>query len=55
MRDEARASARSGTPLTPRYFRLFRVWFACGIPAFTAIIVLLWLMTIRPAVPPLFG
>lgn len=48
MRDEARASAHSGQPLTPRYFRLYRIWFACGIPAFTAIVALLWLMITRP-------
>lgn len=50
MRDEARASAHSGTPLTPRYFRLYRIWFACGIPAFTAIVALLWLMITRPEI-----
>lgn len=48
MRDEARASAQSGLPLTPRYQRLFRIWFVCGFPAFGAIVVLLWLMIIRP-------
>lgn len=50
MRDEARASAHSGIPLTPRYFRLYRIWFACGIPAFTAIVALLWLMITRPEI-----
>ena len=50
MRDEARASAQSRTGLTARYGRLYRIWFACGIPAFTAIIVLLWLMVSKPAV-----
>lgn len=50
MRDEARASALSGEPLTSRYLHLYRIWFACGIPAFFAIIVLLWLMVVKPAV-----
>lgn len=50
MRDEARASAQSGTPLTPRYMRLYRIWFACGIPAFLAIVALLWLMIVRPVI-----
>ncbi len=50
MRDEAIASARAGVPLTGRYKRLYRIWFACGIPAFAAIIILLWLMIIRPAI-----
>ncbi len=48
MRDEARLSAQSGLPLSPRYRRLYRIWFACGIPAFSAIVVLLWLMVTRP-------
>jgi uncharacterized membrane protein len=50
MRDEARASAQSGTPLTSRYMRLYRIWFACGIPAFWAIVALLWLMIVRPVI-----
>lgn len=50
MRDDARVSAQSGTPLTARYLRLYRIWFACGIPAFSAIVVLLWLMIARPVI-----
>jgi uncharacterized membrane protein len=50
MREEARTSAQSGTPLTPRYMRLYRIWFACGIPAFLAIVALLWLMIVRPVI-----
>lgn len=50
MRDEARISSQSGTPLTPRYMRLYRIWFACGVPAFLAIVLLLWLMTVRPVI-----
>lgn len=50
MRDEARLSVETGTPLTPRYMRLYRIWFACGIPAFLAIIALLWLMLTKPAI-----
>ena len=50
MRDEAQMSAQSGTALTPRYMRLYRIWFACGIPAFLAIVALLWLMLVRPVI-----
>lgn len=50
MRDEARASVETGAPLSPRYLRLYRIWFACGIPAFFAIVVLLWLMIARPVI-----
>ncbi len=50
MREEARASAQSGAPLTSRYMRLYRIWFACGVPAFLAIVALLWLMIVRPVI-----
>jgi uncharacterized membrane protein len=49
MRDLARAAAERGEPLPPAYFRLFRAWFACGIPAFLAVLAILWLMLARPA------
>lgn len=48
MRDEARISVEQNIALTPRYNRLYRIWFACGVPAFSAIVVLLWLMVARP-------
>jgi uncharacterized membrane protein len=50
LRDEAAASARSGRVLSPRYQRLYQVWFACGIPAFGAILVIVWLMLTTPAI-----
>ena len=49
MRDEAIASANASIALTARYHRLYRIWFACGFPAFFAIIVLLALMIVRPS------
>jgi uncharacterized membrane protein len=49
MRNEARACALANTGLSPRYTRLYRIWFACGFPAFTAIIALLWLMITKPS------
>lgn len=48
LRDLARAASASGTALPPRYHRLFRIWFACGIPAFFAVLAILWLMITRP-------
>ncbi|MEP3347349.1 MAG: DUF2269 domain-containing protein [Litoreibacter sp.] len=51
MRNEARRAVASATPLGERYHRLYRIWFACGIPAFLAIAVLLWLMLMRPSLP----
>lgn len=49
LRDLARDSARDDAPLPPRYHRLFRIWFACGFPAFGAVLAILWLMLARPA------
>lgn len=48
MRDLARAAVRDGTPLPPRYYRLFRAWFLCGIPAFLSVLAIVWLMLARP-------
>jgi uncharacterized membrane protein len=50
MRDLAVEAAKAHKPLPPRYFHLFRVWLACGIPAFCAVAVIVWLMINRPAI-----
>jgi len=49
MRDLAREAAANGSPLPDAYHRLYRAWFACGFPAFAAILVIVWLMLERPA------
>jgi len=49
LRDLARAAASAGAPLPVAYFRLYRIWFACGFPAFFAVIAIFWLMLTRPA------
>jgi len=49
LRSEARLAVAKGKELSPKYQRLFRLWFACGIPAFASIVVILWLMLMRPA------
>ncbi|MGF3026380.1 DUF2269 family protein [Methylobacterium aquaticum] len=49
MRDLARAAAAEGRPLPAAYDRLFRIWFACGWPAFAAMLAILWLMTAKPS------
>ena len=51
LRDLARTAAASGAPLPLRYHRLFRIWFLCGIPAFFAVLTILWLMLTRPDLP----
>lgn len=48
MRDLARAAAARGEGLPADYFRLFRLWFACGFPAFASVLGIVWLMLARP-------
>jgi len=51
LRDIARFAARDDTPLPPHWFRLYRIWFACGFPAFFAVIGIFWLMLMKPDIP----
>jgi uncharacterized membrane protein len=48
MRDLALATARAGEPLPPAYHRLFRLWFASGVPAFASVLAIIWLMIAKP-------
>jgi uncharacterized membrane protein len=48
MRDLARAAAAQAEPLPPRYFALFRRWFAFGIPGFLSVMMIVWLMIAKP-------
>lgn len=54
MRRIALVAAEAGEPLPRAYHRLFRLWFACGFPAFAAVLAIFWLMIARPQFP-LFG
>lgn len=49
MRDLARQAARDQTPLPQVYFKLWRLWFAFGFPAFFAVIAIIVLMTVKPS------
>lgn len=51
LRDMARAAAAAGTDLPPDFHRLYRIWFACGFPAFFAVLAILWLMLNKPSIP----
>ena len=51
LRDLAAAAAAGGTPLPERYHRLYRLWLACGFPAFAAVLAIIWIMLTRPAIP----
>jgi uncharacterized membrane protein len=48
MRDLAREAAANGALLPPAYHRLYRLWFACGFPAFAAVLAIIWLMVAKP-------
>ena len=49
IRNLARAAAAAAAPLPPAYQALFQIWVLLGIPAFAFLLILLWLMTSRPA------
>ncbi len=48
MRDLARAAAAADAPLPLAYYRLWRLWFAFGFPAFAMVIAIIWLMVAKP-------
>lgn len=48
LRDLATRAGTSGEPLPARYHALFRIWVACGVPAFAAVLGILWLMLAKP-------
>lgn len=48
LRDLARQAVKAKGALPAVYFRLFAIWFACGIPAFVAVLCIVWLMLARP-------
>jgi uncharacterized membrane protein len=48
IRDIAVDSAATGRPLPAPYLRYMRLWFILGCPAFTAVMVIFWLMVNKP-------
>jgi uncharacterized membrane protein len=48
LRNLAAAAEREGTPLPERYFKLFRIWFWLGWPAFMSVIAIFVLMIWKP-------
>lgn len=49
MRDLAVLAASAGEPLPAAYHRLFRLWFAFGIPGFGSVLLIVWLMIAKPS------
>lgn len=50
LRTLAQIAVNGDSSLPAEYYRLFRIWFACGIPAFLAVLTIVWLMLARPSV-----
>lgn len=48
MRDIARLADSASGVLPPLYWRCQRLWFLLGIPAFSALIAIFWLMLNKP-------
>ncbi|MCB8840720.1 DUF2269 domain-containing protein [Aurantimonas sp. VKM B-3413] len=48
LRRLAAAARDAGAPLPAAYHRLYRIWFACGFPAFAAMLAIVWLMIAKP-------
>lgn len=48
MRNLARAYEAQGMPVGEKYLRYSRIWFWLGVPAFSAVIMIFWLMTAKP-------
>ena len=51
LRNLAAAAAANARPLPDAYHRLYLVWLVCGFPAFAAVLAIVWLMLVRPAIP----
>jgi uncharacterized membrane protein len=47
MRDLAQASDRANAPLDERYWNCARAWFWLGVPAFSAVVIIFWLMVTK--------
>jgi uncharacterized membrane protein len=45
----AHAALQTETALPPDYYRIMRLWFALGWPAFLSVITIFWLMVAKPA------
>ncbi len=50
MRDLAVDAALKGAPLPLNYYKLMRVWFWCGWPAFLGVLSIYWLMITKPEI-----
>jgi uncharacterized membrane protein len=49
MRDMAAQAAAARAPLPDRYWRYLRIWVALGVVAFVALVLVFFLMVVKPA------
>jgi uncharacterized membrane protein len=47
LRNESRACADAGQPLSQRYWKLFAAWTVLGVVAFLAFVAIFWLMVTK--------
>jgi uncharacterized membrane protein len=48
MRDLARTAEQEGSPMPSGYRSYARLWFWLGVPAFTAVVLIFWIMVTKP-------
>lgn len=48
MRELAKMAASSHSPLSAQYWRYARLWFWLGVPAFSAMMLVVFLMVVKP-------
>lgn len=48
MRDLARAYEKHGMAIGQKYLRYSRIWFWLGVPAFSSVMIIFWLMVAKP-------
>lgn len=49
MRDLASSAAAAGIEMPPLYWRYLRAWVALGVVAFLSLVVVFWLMVLKPS------
>ena len=50
LKKEATTASENNLELSQRYYRLYKTWFACGVPAFLSMLVIVWLMITKPLI-----
>ncbi len=51
MRNLARQALQGDRRLPEAYRHLYKIWLACGVPAFASVLTIVWLMLARPRLP----